>query len=173
MWKVVWRNTWAGEFWHTFFVMPLFCGYSTQTVDFSLWQMHSSLTKITSLPDDIDIYCGHEYTLVSHAILSVSFCGLQNFLKPRTRRPWQEENLFLQSNSKFALSIEPENEALQSYAAHITHLRNKGMPTVNSRTSFFPFFGYQLLKAQNLRASFLWTSIVFWEKFVNCDFESG
>ncbi|BBG93656.1 glyoxalase 2-4, partial [Prunus dulcis] len=60
-------------------------------------QMQSSLSKIMSLPDDTDIYCGHEYTL---------------------------------SNSKFALSIEPENEALQSYAAHITHLRNKGMPTV-------------------------------------------
>ncbi|KAM1037058.1 hypothetical protein FF1_031971 [Malus domestica] len=63
-------------------------------------QMHSSLTKITSLPDDTDIYCGHEYTL---------------------------------SNSKFALSIEPENEALQSYAAHVIHLRNKGMPTVPTR----------------------------------------
>lgn len=63
-------------------------------------QMHSSLTKITSLPDDTDVYCGHEYTL---------------------------------SNSKFALSIEPENEALQSYAANVTHLRNKGMPTVPTR----------------------------------------
>ncbi|TQD70546.1 hypothetical protein C1H46_043923 [Malus baccata] len=37
------------------------------------------------------------------------------------------------SNSKFALSIEPENEALQSYATHVTHLRNKGMPTVPTR----------------------------------------
>ncbi|GMP78675.1 hypothetical protein CsSME_00034520 [Camellia sinensis var. sinensis] len=34
------------------------------------------------------------------------------------------------SNSKFALSIEPGNEALKSYAAHVAHLRNKGLPTV-------------------------------------------
>ncbi|TYJ44865.1 hypothetical protein E1A91_A02G014600v1 [Gossypium mustelinum] len=60
-------------------------------------QMLSSLQRIMSLPDDTNIYCGHEYTL---------------------------------SNSKFALSIEPKNEALQSYAAHATHLRNKGLPTI-------------------------------------------
>ncbi|XP_075488504.1 hydroxyacylglutathione hydrolase 2, mitochondrial-like isoform X2 [Primulina tabacum] len=60
-------------------------------------QMFSSLSKITSLPDDTNIYCGHEYTL---------------------------------SNSKFALSIEPGNEELQSYAAHVTLLRNKGLPTI-------------------------------------------
>ncbi|XP_024931747.1 probable hydroxyacylglutathione hydrolase 2, chloroplastic isoform X2 [Ziziphus jujuba] len=34
------------------------------------------------------------------------------------------------SNSKFALSIEPENRALQSYAAHVSHLRSKGLPTI-------------------------------------------
>ncbi|XP_061357550.1 probable hydroxyacylglutathione hydrolase 2, chloroplastic isoform X2 [Gastrolobium bilobum] len=34
------------------------------------------------------------------------------------------------SNLKFALSIEPENKELQSYAAHVTHLRNKGLPTI-------------------------------------------
>ncbi|XP_040363838.1 probable hydroxyacylglutathione hydrolase 2, chloroplastic isoform X2 [Rosa chinensis] len=44
-------------------------------------QMQSSLTKIMSLPADIEVYFGHEYTL---------------------------------SNSKFALSIELEHEALQS-----------------------------------------------------------
>ncbi|KAA3485586.1 putative hydroxyacylglutathione hydrolase 2, chloroplastic [Gossypium australe] len=60
-------------------------------------QMLSSLQRIMSLPDDTNIYCGHEYTL---------------------------------SNSKFALSIEPKNEALQSYAVHVTHLRNKGLPTI-------------------------------------------
>ncbi|MBA0764568.1 hypothetical protein Gotri_013909 [Gossypium trilobum] len=60
-------------------------------------QMLSSLQRIMSLPDDTNIYCGHEYTL---------------------------------SNSKFALSIEPKNEALQSYAAHVTHLHNKGLPTI-------------------------------------------
>ncbi|TYG77892.1 hypothetical protein ES288_D02G012300v1 [Gossypium darwinii] len=60
-------------------------------------QMLSSLQRIMSLPDDTNIYCGHEYTL---------------------------------SNSKFALSMEPKNEALQSYAAHVTHLHNKGLPTI-------------------------------------------
>ncbi|XP_047151228.1 probable hydroxyacylglutathione hydrolase 2, chloroplastic isoform X1 [Vigna umbellata] len=34
------------------------------------------------------------------------------------------------SNSKFALSIEPENKELQSYAAHVAHIRNKGLPTI-------------------------------------------
>ncbi|KAJ4968267.1 hypothetical protein NE237_014968 [Protea cynaroides] len=34
------------------------------------------------------------------------------------------------SNSKFALSIEPKNEALQSYATNVAHLRSKGLPTV-------------------------------------------
>lgn len=60
-------------------------------------QMLSSLKKIVSLPEDTNIYCGHEYTL---------------------------------SNSKFALSIEPHNEALKSYAANVAHLRSKGLPTI-------------------------------------------
>ncbi|KAL7145512.1 hypothetical protein ABFS83_07G089300 [Erythranthe nasuta] len=60
-------------------------------------QMLSSLRKITSLPDDTNVYCGHEYTF---------------------------------SNSKFALSIEPGNQELQSYATDIVHLRNKGLPTI-------------------------------------------
>ncbi|CAM8987951.1 unnamed protein product [Rhodiola kirilowii] len=62
-------------------------------------QMSSSLQKITSLPENTSIYCGHEYTL---------------------------------SNSKFALSVEPRNEKLQSYASHVAHLRKKGLPTVPS-----------------------------------------
>ncbi|KAL4273145.1 hypothetical protein GQ457_13G028040 [Hibiscus cannabinus] len=60
-------------------------------------QMLSSLQRIMSLPDDTNIYCGHEYTL---------------------------------SNSKFALSIDPKNEALKSYAAHVAQLRNKRLPTI-------------------------------------------
>ncbi|KAL1324040.1 hypothetical protein HN51_034231 [Arachis hypogaea] len=60
-------------------------------------QMLSSLKKIMSLPDNTNIYCGHEHTL---------------------------------SNSEFALSIEPKNEELQLYAAHVAHLRNKGLPTI-------------------------------------------
>ncbi|CAL9040063.1 hydroxyacylglutathione hydrolase 2, mitochondrial isoform X1 [Musa acuminata AAA Group] len=60
-------------------------------------QMFSSLRKIASLPDDTDVYCGHEYTL---------------------------------SNAKFALSIEPNNEALQEYAADVARLRSKKLPTI-------------------------------------------
>ncbi|KAK9141208.1 hypothetical protein Scep_010889 [Stephania cephalantha] len=60
-------------------------------------QMLASLDKIVSLPDDTNVYCGHEYTL---------------------------------SNSKFALSIEPKNTTLQSYAARVTQLRSKGAPTI-------------------------------------------
>ncbi|XP_058102494.1 hydroxyacylglutathione hydrolase 2, mitochondrial-like [Magnolia sinica] len=60
-------------------------------------QMLSSLRKIISLPDDTNIYCGHEYTL---------------------------------SNAKFALSIEPKNEALKAYATHVTHLCSRGLPTI-------------------------------------------
>uniref|UniRef100_A0A2P2M5F9 hydroxyacylglutathione hydrolase n=1 Tax=Rhizophora mucronata TaxID=61149 RepID=A0A2P2M5F9_RHIMU len=60
-------------------------------------QMLTSLRKIMSLPEDTNIYCGHEYTL---------------------------------SNSKFALAIEPNNEVLQSYAAHVAHLRSKSLPTI-------------------------------------------
>ncbi|XP_030528060.1 hydroxyacylglutathione hydrolase 2, mitochondrial isoform X2 [Rhodamnia argentea] len=60
-------------------------------------QMLSSLEKIMALPDDTNIYCGHEYTL---------------------------------SNSKFALSIEPNNEALKNYAAQVAHLRSKGIATI-------------------------------------------
>lgn len=34
------------------------------------------------------------------------------------------------SNSKFALSVEPQNEELKSYAAQVAHLRKKGLPTI-------------------------------------------
>ncbi|KAE8729743.1 Hydroxyacylglutathione hydrolase 1 [Hibiscus syriacus] len=36
------------------------------------------------------------------------------------------------SNTKFALSIEPKNDALQAYATHVSHLRNKELPTIPS-----------------------------------------
>ncbi|KAH8484322.1 hypothetical protein H0E87_028678 [Populus deltoides] len=42
-----------------------------------------------------------------------------------------------QSNSKFALSIDPNNEALQSYASHVAHLRSKSLPTVSLKPSYF------------------------------------
>lgn len=34
------------------------------------------------------------------------------------------------SNAKFALSIEPNNEALQSYTSRVAQLRSKGLPTI-------------------------------------------
>lgn len=60
-------------------------------------QMLSSLQKITTLPDDTNVYCGHEYT---------------------------------ESNAKFALSIEPNNEDLKEYAAQVAYLRSKKLPTI-------------------------------------------
>ena len=42
--------------------------------------------------------------------------------------------IWLQSNSKFALSIEPNNQVLQSYAAHVAELRKKKLPTVKKMT---------------------------------------
>ncbi|URD96008.1 hydroxyacylglutathione hydrolase 2 [Musa troglodytarum] len=38
------------------------------------------------------------------------------------------------SNSKFALSIEPNNQALQEYAAHVAQLRSKMLPTFPKNT---------------------------------------
>ncbi|KAL3334642.1 hypothetical protein AABB24_031060 [Solanum stoloniferum] len=86
-------------------------------------QMLSSLGKITSLPDDTNVYCGHEYTL---------------------------------SNSKFALSIEPGNEELQSYAAHVANLRKKGLPTIPTT-----------LKTEKLCNPFLRTSSTEIRKLLN------
>ncbi|XP_068661863.1 probable hydroxyacylglutathione hydrolase 2, chloroplastic [Aristolochia californica] len=37
---------------------------------------------------------------------------------------------YTMSNAKFALSIEPGNESLQTYATHIVDLRSKGLPTI-------------------------------------------
>ncbi|XP_075100345.1 putative hydroxyacylglutathione hydrolase 2, chloroplastic isoform X2 [Nicotiana tabacum] len=86
-------------------------------------QMLSSLRKIMSLPDDTNVYCGHEYTL---------------------------------SNSKFALSVEPGNEELQSYAAQVVNLRKKGLPTIPTT-----------LKAEKLCNPFLRTSSTEIRKLLN------
>lgn len=40
-----------------------------------------------------------------------------------------------QSNSKFALSIEPKNKELVEYASQIAQLRHKNLPTVTTRLS--------------------------------------
>ena len=62
--------------------------------------MWTSLSKLTALPAETVIYCGHEYT---------------------------------QANADFALTIEPENEALQRRVREIAELRAVGKPTVPTR----------------------------------------
>ena len=59
--------------------------------------MLASLQKITALPDDTKIYCGHEYTL---------------------------------SNARFALTVEPENNALATRFKEIEAMRAAGQPTL-------------------------------------------
>ncbi|WGF87471.1 hydroxyacylglutathione hydrolase [Marinivivus vitaminiproducens] len=63
-------------------------------------QMHASLAKLAALPDDTQVYCGHEYTL---------------------------------ANARFALSVDPDNQALVARAREIERLRERGEPTVPSR----------------------------------------
>ncbi len=60
-------------------------------------QMWDSLSKLMRLPDDTQVYCGHEYTL---------------------------------SNAKFALTIDPDNEALALRALEVERLRAANKPTL-------------------------------------------
>lgn len=46
----------------------------------SMLQMFSSLQKIMSLPDDTNVYCGHEYTLVRNYFL-FPISAICNFFK--------------------------------------------------------------------------------------------
>lgn len=62
-----------------------------------MWDL---LLKLRALPDDFDLYCGHEYTA---------------------------------SNIKFALTIEPDNSALQARAEEVTRLRAANQPTIPSK----------------------------------------
>jgi hydroxyacylglutathione hydrolase len=62
--------------------------------------MWPALEKLSKLPGDTLIYCGHEYTA---------------------------------SNAKFALTIEPENAALQKRAEEVATLRAAGKPTLPVR----------------------------------------
>lgn len=59
--------------------------------------MWNSLSKLMTLPDDTEIYCGHEYT---------------------------------ESNGRFALTLEPRNQALQKRMEEVKALRAAGRPTV-------------------------------------------
>jgi hydroxyacylglutathione hydrolase len=91
--------------------------------------MYSSLQKITALPDDTKVYCGHEYTLVSNFSFHFQF--------PASDLLFNAWCSSVQSNSKFALSVEPGNKALQEYAANAAELRNKNIPTVILSQSFW------------------------------------
>ncbi len=62
-------------------------------------QFWNSLKKLSDLPDETRIYCGHEYT---------------------------------QSNARFAVTVEPDNQALIARAAEIDRLRANGEPTIPS-----------------------------------------
>ena len=59
--------------------------------------MYQSILKIKSLPDEVKIFCGHEYT---------------------------------ESNLKFCLAYDQNNDHLIKRAAEIKSLRSKGFPTV-------------------------------------------
>lgn len=85
--------------------------------------MLSSFQKIVSLPDDTNIYCGRENT-------AVSFGTTRIFPHYSTRSKLYTCRSVIQGNIKFALSIEPKNETLQSYATRVAHLRSQGLPSV-------------------------------------------
>jgi hydroxyacylglutathione hydrolase len=59
--------------------------------------MWNSLSKLMTLPDSTQVYCGHEYT---------------------------------QGNGRFALTLEPDNAALQKRMEQVNALRAAGKPTV-------------------------------------------
>ncbi|RCL02373.1 MAG: hydroxyacylglutathione hydrolase [Candidatus Tokpelaia sp. JSC189] len=61
--------------------------------------MFSSLQKLSKLPDNTKIYCGHEYT---------------------------------ESNGQFALTIDPNNQALQNRMKDVVTLRSQGKMTLPS-----------------------------------------
>ena len=62
--------------------------------------MWKSLQKLSRLPRDTEIYCGHEYT---------------------------------QSNAAFALTLEPDNQALVNRAKEVDQLRKDNKPTLPTR----------------------------------------
>ncbi len=59
--------------------------------------LYESVMKLAALPDDTQIYCGHEYTL---------------------------------SNGRFALKVDPENEALKVRMGEVEKLRAAGQATL-------------------------------------------
>jgi len=75
-------------------LFALGCG---RVLEAPLSVMWNSLVKLSALPGETQIYCGHEYTL---------------------------------ANARFALTIEPENVALQDRAKEAAHLRELGKATL-------------------------------------------
>ena len=59
--------------------------------------MYNSVMKIKSLPNEVKIFCGHEYT---------------------------------ESNLKFCLAYDKNNDHLKQRATEVKNLRNKGLPTI-------------------------------------------
>jgi hydroxyacylglutathione hydrolase len=94
---------------HIAFFFPegdlLFCGDTLfslgcgRLLEGSAAEMFASLEKLSTLPADTLVCCGHEYT---------------------------------QTNARFALTVEPDNQALLERAAEVTRLRAAGARTVPS-----------------------------------------
>ncbi len=72
------------------------CGRLFEGTPAMMW---ASLTKLSDLPEDTNVYCGHEYT---------------------------------EANGRFALTLEPNNLALQARMKDVRALRSEGKPTVPS-----------------------------------------
>lgn len=75
-------------------LFSLGCGRPFECAPAVLWE---SLLKLRALPDDLALYCGHEYTL---------------------------------SNGRFALSVDPDNAALQARVLEVEKARAAGLPTL-------------------------------------------
>ncbi|MDP2120384.1 MAG: hydroxyacylglutathione hydrolase [Hoeflea sp.] len=65
--------------------------------------MFGSLSRLSELPDQTRVYCGHEYT---------------------------------QSNARFAVTVDPDNEALARRVEEIDQMRAKGLPTLPTTIGF-------------------------------------
>ncbi|HEY9213705.1 MAG TPA: hydroxyacylglutathione hydrolase, partial [Ancylobacter sp.] len=76
----------------TLFVMG--CGRPFECDPPVLWE---SLLRLRALPDDISVYCGHEYTV---------------------------------SNGRFAVTVDPDNEALRAKLTEAEAQRRAGKPTL-------------------------------------------
>ena len=63
----------------------------------SMDQMWESVSKVSALPEQTALYCGHEYTV---------------------------------ANARFALTVDPGNDALKARAKHVEALRADGKPTL-------------------------------------------